>query len=71
MNKEYWDISDEQVMEKTGKKINDWIIILDKYQAADKKSNDVVNYLQQEFSVPRYWARTLTTHYIKSKDKTE
>ena len=71
MKKEDWEVSDEQVFEKTGKNTSDWIIILDKYQAADKKSNDVVNYLQQEFSVPRYWARTLTTHYIKSKDKLE
>lgn len=67
MKKEYWDVSDEQVIEKTGKPIADWIQILDKFQAVDKKSNDVVAHLQAEYNVPRYWARTLTTHYIKSK----
>ncbi len=68
MKKEYWDVSDEQVIEKTGKKVSEWINILDKFKAADKKSNDVVAYLQTSFEVPRYWARTLTTLYLK-KDK--
>jgi Domain of unknown function (DUF4287) len=67
MKQDYWNVTDEQVIEKTGKKISEWIIILDKFKAADKKSNDVVAYLQQEHNVPRYWARTLTTHYIKQK----
>jgi hypothetical protein len=67
MKKEYWDVTDAQVIEKTGKSIADWIKILDKFQAIDKKSNDVVAHLQTEYRIPRYWARTLTTHYIKSK----
>ena len=67
MKKEYWNISDDQVLEKTGKKISEWIIILDQFKAAEKKSNDVVAYLQSEHNVPRYWARTLTTNYLKSK----
>jgi hypothetical protein len=66
MKKEYWDVSDEQVMEKTGKKIAEWIKILDQFKATEKKSNDVVAYLQTDYEVPRYWARTLTTHYLKS-----
>ena len=65
MKSDYWDVTDEQVVEKTGKKIAEWIKILDKFKTADKKSNDVVAYLQKEFEVPRYWARTLTTHYLK------
>lgn len=67
MKKEYWDVTDEQVLEKTGKKIADWINILDKFEAADKKSNETVAHLQNDHGVPRYWARTLTTHYLKSK----
>jgi hypothetical protein len=67
MKKEYWDIEDTKVIEKTGKKIADWIKILDKFNAADKKSTESVEYLQSEYEVPRYWARTLTTHYLKSK----
>ncbi len=65
MKQDYWNVSDEQVMEKTGKHIADWIAILDAFKAADKKSNDVVAHLQGEYGVPRYWARTLTTLYLK------
>ena len=31
MKKEYWEVSDEQVVEKTGKKISEWMGILDKF----------------------------------------
>jgi Domain of unknown function (DUF4287) len=65
MKKEYWDVTDEQVIERTGKKISEWISILDKFKAAEKKSNDVVAFLQKDYEVPRYWARTLTTVYLK------
>jgi hypothetical protein len=67
MKQDYWNVSDEQVLEKTGKKIAEWIKILEKVKASEKKSNEVVAYLQQEYEVPRYWARTLTTHYLKQK----
>lgn len=67
MKKEYWDVTDEQVVEKTGKKIAEWVKLLNKFGAAEKKSTDVVAYLQSEHNMPRYWARTLTTHYLKSK----
>ena len=66
MKKEYWDVSDEQVIEKTGKKIEDWIQILTDFDAKNKKSNDVVAHLQTQYNVPRYWARTLTTLFIKA-----
>jgi hypothetical protein len=54
MKQDYWNVSAEQVVEKTGKKIPEWIKILDKFKAAEKKSNDVVAYLQREYNVPRY-----------------
>lgn len=69
MKKEYWDVSDEQVIEKTGKPIAFWLKALDSFKATDKKSNDVVAHLQNEHNVPRYWARTLTTLYLKQKGK--
>ena len=67
MKAEYWDVTDEQVMEKTGNKIAHWIQVLDAFKAADKKSNEVVAMVQKDHGVPRYWARTLTTHYLKQK----
>ncbi|MEZ4926672.1 MAG: hypothetical protein R3A50_10365 [Saprospiraceae bacterium] len=68
MKQDYWNVSDEQVIEKTGNKIAFWIETLDAFDAANKKSNDVVAYLQNEHNVPRYWARTLTTLYLKAKN---
>lgn len=66
MKADYWNVADEQVMEKTGKNIASWMLILDDFKAAEKKTNDVVAHLQSEYNVPRYWARTLTTLYLKS-----
>jgi hypothetical protein len=68
MKSDYWNVTDEQVVEKTGKKISEWLKILDKFDAANKKSNDVVAFLQTDHGVPRYWARTLTTNYLKQKE---
>ena len=69
MKQDYWDVKDEQVIEKTGKPLHEWIAILDTFQALEKKSNDIVAHLQTEYTVPRYWARTLTTHYLKKNGK--
>ncbi|MGC4039611.1 MAG: DUF4287 domain-containing protein [Flavobacterium sp.] len=66
MKKEYWDVSDEQVLEKTGHGISHWVKVLTDFDAKNKKTNDTVAYLQNEHSVPRYWARTLTTLFLKS-----
>lgn len=67
MKSDYWNVSDEQVLEKTGQHIQHWIMLLDEFDAANKKSNDIVAFLQQH-NVPRYWARTLTTLYLKQKE---
>ena len=68
MKSDYWNVSDEQVIEKTGKPLKHWDKVLKQFDAGNKKSNDVVAHLQQEHDVPRYWARTLTTRYQKSQD---
>jgi hypothetical protein len=41
--------------------------MLDKFKAAGRKSNDMVAHLQNDHGVPRYWARTMTTLYLKRK----
>ncbi len=70
MKNDYWNVEDAQVIEKTGKTIREWITILDGFEASNKKSNEVVTHLQQTFNVPRYWARTLTTLYLKEDTNT-
>ncbi|MBI1185402.1 DUF4287 domain-containing protein [bacterium] len=68
MKSDYWNVSDEQVIEKTGKNLSEWHKILGDFDSLNKKSNDIVKYLQTEFDVPRYWARTLTTRFIKERN---
>jgi hypothetical protein len=68
LKKDYWNVSDDQVLEKTGKSITEWVRILSSFKAGEKKSKVVVAHLQQQYQVPRYWARTLTTIYLKLQE---
>jgi hypothetical protein len=63
---DYWDVTDAQVIEKTGQPIAHWTGVLEGFGARDKPSKAAVEFLQNDHGVPRYWARTLTTHYLKS-----
>ncbi|MBI1189721.1 MAG: DUF4287 domain-containing protein [Tepidisphaera sp.] len=65
MKSDYWNVTDEQVIEKTGKPLGHWMKVLQKFKAETKKSTEAVAHLQGEHEVPRYWARTLTTRYLK------
>jgi hypothetical protein len=67
VKKDYWNVEDAQVVEKTGHPLAHWKEILARFGARERKSSDVVAHLQKEHGVPRYWARTLTTWYAKSK----
>jgi Domain of unknown function (DUF4287) len=69
MKADYWNVDDPQVVEKTGKTLAHWMKVLKSFGAAGKKSNDVVAHLQDDHGVPRYWARTLTTHFLKKTEK--
>lgn len=64
---DYWNVSEEQILEKTRKPLAHWKKVLDAFGASTKKSNDVVAYLQRSHDVPRYWARTLITRYLKTQ----
>jgi hypothetical protein len=67
MKADYWDVTDEQVLDKTGRTLAHWRTVLDTFGAVGKKSNDAVAHLQKDHGVPRYWARTLTTWYLKQQ----
>ena len=66
MKTDYWNVEDAQVVEKTGHPLQHWRKVLSDFGAESKKSNDSVAHLQS-LGVPRYWARTLTTNYLKQK----
>jgi ribulose kinase len=63
---DYWDVEDGQVAAKTGKPLAHWMKVLAKFGAASKKTMESVEHLQS-LGVPRYWARTLTTHFLKKE----
>lgn len=65
MKADYWNVEDKQVVEKTGHPLAHWKRELDRFGAGGRKSNEVVAHLQKDHGVPRYWARTLTTWYLK------
>ena len=67
MKKNYWDVEEGQLVEKTGKKISQWISILDKFKVIEKKPNEGITLLEEEYDVPKYWARTIITCYLKRK----
>lgn len=64
MEKNIWDVTDERVIKKTGRKISEWIKILDEFQASKKRLNDGVMHLHQEYGVLMYRAKALTTYYL-------
>ena len=66
MKSDYWNVDDAQVIEKTGKPLSHWEKVLTKFGAATRKSNESVAHLQNDHGVPRYWARTLTTRFLKA-----
>lgn len=68
MKSDYWNVSDEQVREKTGKSLADWTIILEKFGARSRKSNEIVAFLRTQHGMPRYWARTLTTRFLNASE---
>jgi len=65
VQQDYWDVDDAQVIAKTGKPLKHWMGVLDRFGAAKKKPAECVDHLQSAHGVPRYWARTLTTHHLK------
>ena len=66
MKSDYWNVTDEQVIEKTGKPIAHWTKVLKEFGAKKKKPAECVAHLQDSHGVPRYWARTLTTGFFKA-----
>lgn len=66
MKSDYWNVTDEQVLAKTGKVLAEWHRILGRVAKPTTKPAELVLLLQQQHAVPRYWARTLTTNFLRS-----
>ena len=40
MKSDYWDVTDDQVIEKTGKPLRHWMGVLEKFGTAGRKSGE-------------------------------
>ena len=67
-NSDRWEVSDEEVVEMTGKSLAHWTEVLNQFDAEKKRSNDIVAHLKNEHQVPVNWARTLTTGYLQRQE---
>lgn len=56
-------ISDETVIEKTGKPSDEWHAILDAWDAPAKGHPAIARYLEQEHGLSGWWAQTVTVRY--------
>ena len=45
MKADYWNVEEAQVVEKTGKTIQAWSVILQEFGSVDRKSNELVAFL--------------------------
>lgn len=68
MTEDFWNISDGQFLEMTGKTIPEWIKTIDIFTAVRRKTYDVVSLLREEYDVPEYWAQIIAAHYLKHKE---
>lgn len=56
-------ISDEKVIEKTGKSSAEWYAILDSWEVAEKKYYTMTKYLENELKLNHWWANVIVIRY--------
>ena len=66
MKTDHRHVTDEQVIEKTGKPLAHWTKVLKEFDASLKKAAECVKHLQNDHGVPRHLAHTLNTGFLKS-----
>ena len=69
MQHEYRAGSDKQILAQTGKSLNEWVNILDKFRAFEKPSSEVVIHLYFTYRLQRYKAKALTSYYYSYKKR--
>jgi hypothetical protein len=61
MKKDYWNLEDKQVIEKTGKKIAEWITVLDGFKAVEKKSMMWFHFCNRNITCQDIWREPYNT----------
>jgi len=60
-------LSDETIAAKTGCTWERWVGHLDYWGAADKPHREIADHVHEKFSVPGWWAQTVTVGYERIK----
>jgi hypothetical protein len=58
--------SDDSLKEATGKSWDEWIAMLNKWGARDKKHGEIARYVAEEHDVPGWWAQTVTVGFERA-----
>ena len=53
-------VTDQAVLEKTGKSWPEWTRILDQWNIPEKGHTATARFLREEHGLPRWWAQALT-----------
>lgn len=56
-------ISDERILEKTGRRSAEWYALLDAWDGPSKGHTAMARYLSEEHGVSGWWAQTVTNRY--------
>lgn len=59
--------SDAKALESTGKKYEEWVSVLDRWGAGDKKHPETVRYLMDKHGLEGWWAQTVTNVYERAR----
>jgi uncharacterized protein DUF4287 len=59
--------SDAAVRQNTGKGWREWLTILDRWGARERKHGEIARYLMEEHGVPGWWAQSITVGYERAR----
>jgi uncharacterized protein YndB with AHSA1/START domain len=60
-------LSDEKLVEKTGKSWTEWVAILDAWGARERPHGEIAAYVAEEHGIPGWWAQTVTVGYERAR----
>jgi uncharacterized protein YndB with AHSA1/START domain len=60
-------LADDTLVEKTGKGWNEWVALLDAWDARERPHSEIAAYLVEEHGVAGWWAQTVTVGYERAR----
>lgn len=60
-------MSDDAILRGTGKRWDDWLRLLDTWDAAPRPHAEIAQYISAEYGVSGWWAQTVTVGYERAR----